>query len=400
MRFDLPTLYFLAIGTLLLSAAMTLWERQARPLRKHELGVLSAGYTVLAAGCVLALGRGQFSGALGAGLANMVMLSGYLLIYEGVAALAGRKRGAISAVVLLLQALIWGVIGGRWPEIVWSYVTALPIALASGLIAWELWRNDRLRQFRSCRIALVFAVMHLVFYAGRALALPLIVQKFGPQVLPASSVVTMYEGVLYSVGLPMSLLALLREEMHDQLLKDSHTDYLTGLGNRRWFFEEAEKHILQAPAGTATGMGTFLLAFDLDHFKTINDRYGHAMGDAVLKLFASFVRHMLGPNTMLARIGGEEFAALMACESGAEAAATAQRVVSGFAEIVADEAKGMGIEATVSIGLAELGCDGNDLASLLSAADAALYRAKGSGRNRIAPAEPFSEPFSDLPAAD
>lgn len=386
MRFDLPTLYFLAIGTLLLSAVMTLWERQARPLRKHELGVLSAGYVVLAAGCVLALGRGVFSGALGAGLANMVMLSGYLLIFEGVASLGGHKRGAISLAILVFQGLIWGVMGGRWPDMVWSYVSALPIALASGLTAWELWRNVPLRQFRSRRIALAFAVMHLLFYTWRALVLPLMVQGFGPQLLAASSVVTMYEGVLYSVGLPMALLALLREEMHDQLLKASHTDYLTGLGNRRWFFEEAERHIHQAPA--STGMGTFLLAFDLDHFKTINDRYGHATGDAVLKLFASFVRHMLGPNTMLARIGGEEFAALMACESAAEAAASAQRVVNGFAEIVADEAKGMGIEATVSIGLAELGCDGNDLASLLSAADAALYRAKGSGRNRIAPAEP------------
>lgn len=359
-------------------------------MRKRQLGVLSAGYATLAAGCALALWRTAFNGALGAGLANMVMLGGYLLIFQGVAGLGGRKRGAVSLAVLVFQALIWSVMGGRWPDIVWNYVTALPIALASGLTAWELWKNDRLRQFRSRRIALAFAAMHLLFYTGRAFALPLMVPSFGSHLLTLSSIVTMYEGVLYSVGLPMALLALLREETHAQLLKASHTDYLTGLGNRRWFFEEAEKHIRHTD--TATGMGTFLLAFDLDHFKTINDRYGHATGDAVLKLFAGFVRHKLGPNAILARIGGEEFAALVSCETGVDAAAVAQGVVNGFAEIVADEAKGMGIEATVSIGLAERGCDGSDLADLLSAADAALYRAKVSGRNRIEPAE--------LPSAD
>ncbi len=366
---------------------MTLWERHARPMRRKELGLLAAGYAVLAAGCALAMGRSLFAGSLGAGLANMVVMTGYVLIFQGAARLAGRRRGRISLAILVAQALIWVVIGDRWQGIIWNYLSAFPIALVSGLTAWELRRNDRFRSLRSHRIAVGFATMHCLFYLGRVCVLPLTVQSFGPQLLAISSVFTMYEGVLYSVGLPMALMALVREEAHDQLLHTSRTDYLTGLGNRRWFFEEAERHI----DGSLGDTGTFLLAFDLDHFKVINDRFGHATGDAVLKLFAGFVRRVVGRDAILARIGGEEFAALLSCKSAAEAGALAQRVVSGFAEIVVDPANGVGVKATVSIGIAELGCDGTDLADLLSAADTALYKAKLGGRNRAVPAEQPSD---------
>ncbi|WP_395395357.1 GGDEF domain-containing protein [Novosphingobium sp. BL-8A] len=376
-------MYFLAIGTLALSAVMTLWERHARPMRRKELGVLAAGYAVLAAGCALAMGRSLFAGYLGAGLANMVVMAGYLLIFQGAARLAGRRRGRISLAILAFQALIWIAVGDRWQGIIWNYLSAFPIALVSGLTAWELWSNDRFRPLRSHRIAVGFAAMHCLFYLGRVCVLPLTVQSFGPQLLAISSVFTMYEGVLYSVGLPMALMALVREEAHDLLLQTSRTDYLTGLGNRRWFFEEAERHIDDAPEDA----GTFLLAFDLDHFKVINDRFGHATGDAVLKRFAGFVRRVVGRDAILARIGGEEFAALLSCKTDAAALAIAQRVVSGFAEMVVDRADGADVRATVSIGIAELGCDGNDLAALLSAADAALYKAKLGGRNRVVSAE-------------
>ncbi|WP_395337471.1 hypothetical protein WBP06_23050 [Novosphingobium sp. BL-8H] len=157
MRFDLPTLYFLAIGTLLLSAVMTLWERHARPqyagpqhaqpLRKSGLGILATGYAMLAGGCALAMGRTMFAAPLGASLANMILLGGYLLVFWGAAGLAGRKRGKIALAIWVFQALVWCFIGGRWQDIVWNYVSAFPIALASGLTAWELWANGR---FVSC----------------------------------------------------------------------------------------------------------------------------------------------------------------------------------------------------------------------------------------------------------
>ena len=106
----------------------------------------------------------------------------------------------------------------------------------------------------------------------------------------------------------------------------------------------------------------------------------------MLKRFAGFVRRSVGPSAILARIGGEEFVALLPCRSDVEAAAIAQQVVNGFAAIDIGGEYGEDVKATVSIGIAELGCDGDTLAELLAAADAALYRAKGSGRNRVEPA--------------
>ncbi|CDO38345.1 GGDEF [Novosphingobium sp. KN65.2] len=379
MRFDLSTLYFLAIGTLLLSAGMTLWECRARPERRKELHFLAVGFATLATGCILAMARFHLPGTLGAIAASMIMLSGYLLLFEGVAALGGHRRRAISLALLVALALAWAFAGTRWQQEVWHYICAGPIALASGLTAWEMWRNGRLHALRSQRIVVAFAAVHALFYAGRALILPLLVSALGPHLLVTASTVTMYEGVLYSVGLPMALMALLREETHAQLLAASRTDYLTNLGNRRWFFEEGERYIRSAHAQTRV----FLLAFDLDHFKSINDRFGHAMGDEALKLFARFARRTVGEGAILARIGGEEFAALLPCRSSAEAISVAQGVASRFAEVAADPRTGLGVKATVSIGIAELGPDGTKLPGLLAAADSALYQAKASGRNRI-----------------
>ncbi|MBT0670930.1 GGDEF domain-containing protein [Novosphingobium profundi] len=384
MQVDLYTLYFLAIGTLLLSAAMTLSERHARPQRSRELRLFAAGYATLAAGCVFALARTRLPGNFGAPLANLVMIGGYLLLLQGAARLGGRDRRATALAVYALVAGAWILAGPGRQVLLWNYLSALPIAFVSALTAREIACNAALRGLRSRRIALAFVLVHALFYAGRALLLPVLVERFGSALLPLSSNLTMYEGVLYSVGLPMGLLALLREETHGELLAGTYSDYLTKLGNRRCFFEQGERTIRANPAGARV----FLLAFDLDHFKAINDRFGHATGDEVLKVFARVAQARIGDRALLARLGGEEFAALLPCTDEVEAAALAQDVVSGFAEAVRAREAGPDLAATVSVGLAELGADGAELAALLSAADAALYRAKSEGRNRVMAASP------------
>ncbi|MFC6773392.1 GGDEF domain-containing protein [Methylobacterium gregans] len=125
-----------------------------------------------------------------------------------------------------------------------------------------------------------------------------------------------------------------------------------------------------------------LLAFDLDHFKSINDRYGHAAGDAVLALFARVAREAAGPDALVVRLGGEEFAALLPGQGARAARQVGEDIARLFAEAAAHR-DGPGIRATVSVGLAEAGPDRGDLSGLLSAADRALYRAKAAGRNRL-----------------
>jgi diguanylate cyclase (GGDEF)-like protein len=385
MHFDLFTLYYLAIGTLLLSAALTLWERQAQPLRRRELDTLAAGYVVLAVGCALATARAAFPIGVGAALSNVVMTSGYLIVLNGVALITGGRFHTASLILLVLLSLTWMVGGASWESRLWSYISAVPIALVCGATALEALKCDQLRSLRSRRVIVAISGGHAVFYAARAFVLPGLVARFGQDALTIASKVTMYEGVLYSISLPMSLVALVREEAHDRILSASRTDYLTGLANRRWFFEEG-KRICDAPANRSLA----LLAFDLDHFKAINDRFGHDAGDEVLKLFAQAIVSEVGSEASVARLGGEEFAALLRDHDGLHALKIGQAIAAGFSHAVAKNPRYVGLKATVSIGIAEYGTDAADLGGLLSAADRALYAAKSHGRDRIEFATPAS----------
>jgi diguanylate cyclase (GGDEF)-like protein len=162
-------------------------------------------------------------------------------------------------------------------------------------------------------------------------------------------------------------------------LLESQTDFLTGLGNRRWFFEEGARVIHDGGVPRPVS----ILAFDLDQFKAINDRYGHETGDEVLKSFGKIVQSVVGPAAILARIGGEEFAALLHDHDSLRARELGEAVARRFAETVSHRVSGVEIRATVSIGLAQSGSEALALADLLAAADQALYSAKSLGGNRL-----------------
>ncbi|QQC66245.1 GGDEF domain-containing protein [Paraburkholderia ginsengisoli] len=379
MHVDLITLYLLAIGTLLASAGMTLWEHRTHPKRSRELKILAAGYATLAIGCAAAAFRRGLPGVTGSALSNLIIVSGYLLILHGVASLNRRQYRVGSIVMLGLLALAWAIAGTPWQTVMWDYVSALPIAIACGMTSRELLRNDGMKSLQSRYIAVIVSGGHALFYAFRALILPWLVAWHGRDMLLVLSQITMYEGVLYSVILPMTLLTLIREEAHGQLLQESQTDYLTGLGNRRWFFETGARVIRDGTVSRPVS----LLAFDLDHFKTINDRYGHETGDQVLKSFGEVARNALGPEAMLARIGGEEFAALLPGHDGPRAQQVGEALVRRFAGTISHRTNGVEIRATVSVGLAQSGSATPMLTDLLAAADQALYRAKSLGGNRL-----------------
>ncbi|MFM0033486.1 GGDEF domain-containing protein [Paraburkholderia strydomiana] len=379
MHVDLITLYLLAIGTLLASSGMTLWESRTHPKRSKELKILAAGYATLAIGCVAALFRRGLPGSTGSALSNLVIVSGYLLILHGVALLNRRQYRTGSIVMLGMLALAWAVAGTRWQGIMWDYVSSIPIVVACGMTSLELLRNDSMKSLQSRYIAVVVSGVHALFYAFRAFILPWLAMTYGRDIPTVVGKITMYEGVLYSVILPMTLLTLVREEAHGQLLRESQTDYLTGLGNRRWFFEQGARVLRDSDASRPVS----LLAFDLDHFKTINDRYGHETGDQVLKSFGEVARGALGPDAILSRIGGEEFAALLPGHDGLRARETGEALLRRFAETVSYRTDGAGIQATVSIGLAHSESEATTLADLLAAADQALYSAKSLGGNRL-----------------
>lgn len=397
MYVDLRTLYLLAIGTLLASAGMMFWEHRGNPARSKALRILAAGFATLALGCAAVLFRRDLPGAIGSALSNLIILCGYLLVLNGVAALSGRRYRASPAALLLGMALVWAAFGPRWQEVVWSYVSAVPIAVISAMTTREVLRCDALRSLHARHIVVAVTGIHALWYGARALVLPWLVTVYGPTVHSLASKITIYEGVLYSVILPMALLKLIREETHGQLLRESQTDYLTGLGNRKWFFEQGARVI----AGAQGGGPVCVLAFDLDRFKAINDHHGHQMGDRVLKSFAETARSVIGPGAILARIGGEEFAALLSGDDARRAKAWGEAIARRFAQAMpvhADNAAGTAatagaaISATVSIGLAQFHDDVPPLADGLAAADRALYRAKSLGGNRLELAGPQARP--------
>jgi diguanylate cyclase (GGDEF)-like protein len=167
---------------------------------------------------------------------------------------------------------------------------------------------------------------------------------------------------------------------------------LTGLLNRRGFFG-ATATLMTGNKPTLAPVS--VLAFDLDKFKSINDRFGHEKGDAVLTLFARTAKKTMRANDIVGRIGGEEFVAVIS-GSLAEASIAAERVRAAFqtAALAPDSPQ---IPATVSIGVAS-GLPTVPVDVLIARADAMLYRAKDNGRNRVEPDEEFISTATAPPA--
>ncbi len=165
--------------------------------------------------------------------------------------------------------------------------------------------------------------------------------------------------------------ARLARRHHDE----ARTDALTGLLNRRALFD--------GMSAGAMAAGDVVVVFDLDRFKSINDRHGHAAGDAVLRGFADSLRQNLRGGDIAARTGGEEFVLVLRGASPQLAAAAAERVRASFAASAVETPDGA-LSATASAGVALAGGAGESFETVLHRADMALYRAKDGGRNRVA----------------
>ena len=170
-----------------------------------------------------------------------------------------------------------------------------------------------------------------------------------------------------------------RKEMESQLQKLASTDPLTGLANRRVFLEQLEQET--AKVARLSNYSAVLLMLDLDFFKRVNDAYGHATGDAVLKAFAEVVRNTSRVIDVPARLGGEEFAILLSGADKNDALAMAERLREQVAETVIEHNAGP-VQITVSIGAAALSANDSNGEAVLHRADTALYEAKDKGRNQ------------------
>ena len=184
--------------------------------------------------------------------------------------------------------------------------------------------------------------------------------------------------VLLCVALP-PVIVLQRSLMHQQLQAAARTDPKTGLLNPTAWQREADTEIARA---LRAGESLALLLCDVDHFKRVNDTYGHLTGDEVLRGLAAELRQQVRGSDVVGRFGGEEFVVLLPRADADEACMIAERL-RHRASVMPIYAENDAVNVTVSIGVAVLGVHGRDLLELLTAADLALYRAKDAGRDQI-----------------
>jgi diguanylate cyclase (GGDEF)-like protein len=254
-------------------------------------------------------------------------------------------------------------------------LSSLIIATYAGLTALELRRERRNPRIARLR-AIIVPILHGAVFLSPILA---------AYALPEGEVlgqgfVSLFAllVLLYVIGTALIVVVMVKEHSAQVHKTAAMTDYMTGLYNRRGFLEVANKLIA---AQKRKGESVTVLMFDLDHFKSINDRFGHDVGDDALRTFAATASGSMRGDDIVGRLGGEEFAAILPGNADT-ATMVAERVRAAF-EIAGVAISGHCMNATVSIGAADSPADVANITALLARADQALYQAKTSGRNRV-----------------
>ena len=322
---------------------------------------------------------GSVSDLISIDLANAILFTAFAVTWTGARVFDHRKPRWL---LLFGGAALWLVLY-RIPAIQNSW--DLRMLLASGIItaytwatAYEFWRG------RSEPLVSRWPAIFMFFAHG---ALYLLRTPFGAMIAPVNNqvfasvwiTVLSFEALLFTIAIAFILLAMAKERTEHRHKTASLIDPLTGIANRRAFLQDAEVQ-LKCQATEPRPMAVLLL--DLDNFKSINDRFGHAIGDRVLQMFAEIGSGCMRRFDIFGRLGGEEFAALLVDTSRERALAVAEQIRSSFVEMTG-MVEGKPVVATVSIGVVISYDAVLDLSALLAQADHALYRAKDNGRNRI-----------------
>jgi diguanylate cyclase (GGDEF)-like protein len=317
-------------------------------------------------------------------LANAALFSSFAVTWSGARVF---DRRTAEPVWCMVGVVIW-LLACRLPQFSASIelralMGSMIVTTYTWLAAYEFWRSrDEALVSRWPAIFMLFA--HGALFLLRT---PLVAML---NVSPASAFsqsawleVLSLEALLFTISIAFILLAMAKERTEYGHREAARTDALTGILNRRGFLEESGSSNRWAMDLKPSAV----MLIDLDNFKTINDRFGHAVGDRVLQIFAETAAFNVPSPGLIGRWGGDEFVAVLYDTGREEAKAAAQRMQLAFQRMAAD-INGRRIGATLSIGMV-FSADGSlDLPALLVQADEALYLAKELGRNRIEVASP------------
>ena len=355
------------------------WAMTARMARRwHEAeGHFALFWCLLAAGLMLFVPPWA-SGSAPRNLADLLIIAASMCEHRGLALHWGRRPSlrpyaAGLAVAVGVVAVSFAMENGHGLRVAVVCFGCAVMMAASVRLMWRLGRAA----------TPIFAPVAAACYA--VLASGLVVRGVQALMVGATTKISIdapghanipFAIVVLFVGglLNLAHIRLVLGRVLHRLGQQAQTDELTGALNRRGLLQHLEAVHAGARAG---GAGYALLMVDVDHFKAINDQHGHAEGDRVLKAVSASLRGALRSDDRVGRWGGEEFCVLLPRTALHDAGQLAERVAARVAD------SGSQVRVTVSIGVAEYGPGDTDLQAVLRRADAALYEAKATGRNRV-----------------
>jgi diguanylate cyclase (GGDEF)-like protein len=284
-----------------------------------------------------------------------------------------------SLAVLVLIQNIWFVV--LHPDIhARAVANSLVFALSNATCARALFiRIEQPQRTAYWFTGASFSVVAIMLLLRAAVVFFASANTYGLYAPTPINPVTFFIISMAQLGLAFGFVLMLNYRLSADLHKLASNDALTGAMNRRSLEQEAAR-LLARCARTGEELGIMMI--DVDHFKSINDRYGHPAGDEVLRRLAAVAQATIRSSDYFARYGGEEFCILLPSTSEKDARILAERLRHNYAELVM-EFDGEVLCSTISIGVSGSSHAGLEFALLVAAADQAMYRAKQDGRNRV-----------------
>jgi len=319
----------------------------------------------------------------GTGVTAATAIAGVTLWGAGMLRMAGQRAPRVpmlwlAAGTFAVTALCAGLLEARQFGLVLPAIGTLQCAVLTGLLVHRLRTLSGTAEIAYTTVLGAYSVSWIV-RLGLALGWDGPLQ---PAYLQMSENWARAFALLYG-GMPVAVAIITFVMVHTRMLRQMQlqatTDDLTGTLTRRGFRARAEE-LLAAPRHDRPLVGVAMI--DVDHFKSINDGFGHTAGDEILVQLARLLRGMLGRDALLARYGGEEFAALIRVRSHSELSSIAETLRLRVASHTFSVGRGVTVKVTISVG-ASPRRDGEHLDITLDRADQLLYRAKTSGRNRV-----------------
>ncbi len=311
-------------------------------------------------------------------LGSMGVSLAYGLVWNGFRVFNGqRPRHSI----LVLVALIWltGILTGQLTNTALHKIIILQSIFAatfSAAAARNVLTSPNSSKLPMALPTAAFFATHALFHVGHiafAIHYPITVSGTGT-IANIWWKVFMLEAFIHTMAASVCTIILIKDKSEQKHRHASETDSLTGIANRRAFVHRAVKALAEAPEGAT------LAIIDMDHFKSINDNFGHQAGDVVLRAVTRYISAKMPTDAIFGRLGGEEFALLLpGTDDDADVSIESLRENISEMEILHH---GIKIPVTVSIGTAAISDAGRNFDSLVAAADCALYIAKEEGRNR------------------